>query len=406
MKRNWRESWVWLLALFTLATFLETVFWGQVSAFTPLFLPVLGLPAEAVPRWTGLIAALVSVVGLPFLPLWGALADRFARQPIIIRSFVVHLAAGALAMVAGNVWVFALARAIMSLSLGNSGLMMTTLAERAPANRQGLAFAVMNGAGPVGIFLGPLVGGPIVDTWGFRALMALNVGLMLGVVLALALGYTDCYRGQARGSVLSMAWESVRVVGGSAALRALFLALLTLFAGWQLALTYLPVAVGSLYQGDDPGTAVGAVLGAGGLLAMLVGPVAGSVADRWGFWRVLLGGAALAVGLWPLPALAGDLVRFGAAWALVNAVFSSSFAVSFNVLANTAPANIRGRVMAFAYLPINLGGLAGPLLGSLLLGRGPADERVMIVFPVAAGITVLAIALLLSAWRVQRRAAA
>lgn len=397
-----RDSWIWLLGLFTVAGFLETVFWGQMSAFTPLYLPKLGVPADAVPRWTGLIAAIVSVAGLPFLPFWGALADRYARQPIIIRSFVVHLLAGMVAMLAGNVWVFALGRAFMSLSLGNSGLMMTTLAEGAPARRQGLAFAVMNGAAPVGIFLGPLVGGPIVDTWGFRALLALNTAMLLAVVVALAIGYRDPYRGQARGNLLSMAWDSVRVVGSSAALRALFLALLTLFAGWQLALTYLPVAVGSLYRGDDPGTAVGAVLGAGGLLAMLVGPLVGSLADRLGFWRVLLGGAVLAVALWPLPALAGDLVRFGAAWAAVNAVVSSSFAISFNVLAGTAPAAIRGRVMSFAYLPINVGGLVGPLVGSLLLGRGAADSRVMLIFPTAAVITVLGIGLLLAAWRVQR----
>jgi MFS family permease len=300
------------------------------------------------------------------------------------------------------VWVFVLARAFVSLAVGNSGLMMTTLAERAPAGRQGLAFAVMNGAGPVGIFLGPLVGGPIVDAWGFRTLMALDVALLLAVVVALALGYRDPYRGEARGSLLGMAWESVRLVGNSAALRALFLALLTLFAGWQLALTYLPVAVGSLYRGDDPGTAVGVVLGAGGLLALLTGPVVGSLADRWGFWRVLLGGAVVAVVLWPLPALAPSLAAFGAAWAVVNAVVSGSFAISFNVLAGTAPAAIRGRVMSFAYLPINLGGLVGPLVGSALVGEGAA--RVMLVFPVAAAITVLGIGLLLVAWRVQRSA--
>jgi hypothetical protein len=102
--------------------------------------------------------------------------------------------------------------------------------------------------------------------------------------------------------------------------------------------------------------------------------------------------------------LARDLVLFGAAWALVNAVVSSSFAISFNVLAGTAPAAIRGRVMSFAYLPINLGSLVGPLVGSLLLSGGAASARVMIVFPVAAALTGLGIGLLLIARRVQREA--
>ncbi len=37
------SSWLWLLSLFTLAGFIETVFWGQMNSFTPLYLPRLGI---------------------------------------------------------------------------------------------------------------------------------------------------------------------------------------------------------------------------------------------------------------------------------------------------------------------------------------------------------------------------
>src|SRR6185369_10950266 len=120
---------------------------------------------------TGIIAAVAGAAGIPFLPFWGALADRYARQPIIVRSFVAHVVAGLLAVAAGNVWMFLLARAVMTLSLGNSGLMMTTLSEHAPKQRLGMAFAIMNSAGPIGAFVGPLVGGPVVDRFGFRTLL-------------------------------------------------------------------------------------------------------------------------------------------------------------------------------------------------------------------------------------------
>src|SRR5512146_2149835 len=89
-----RSSWVWLLALFTFGSFIETVFYGQLTAFTPLYLPKLGIRPEEVSLWTGLIASFASLLGLPFLPFWGALADRYARKPITIRSFIVELLAG------------------------------------------------------------------------------------------------------------------------------------------------------------------------------------------------------------------------------------------------------------------------------------------------------------------------
>src|SRR3989304_2415709 len=88
------SSWLWLLTLFTFAGFIETVFYGQMNAFTPLYLPKLGVPLADVAVLTGAIVALSSAIGIPFLPLWGALAARYARQPIIVRSFVAHLIAG------------------------------------------------------------------------------------------------------------------------------------------------------------------------------------------------------------------------------------------------------------------------------------------------------------------------
>jgi len=386
--------WLPLLALFTLASFVEAMFWGQITAFTPLYLPHLGVAPDDVKGWTGAITAIATLVGLPLLPFWGALADRYARQPVIVRSFVAHLLAGILALLAGNVWVFLLARTVQNFALGNSGLMMTTLAERTPPGRIALAFSVMNGAGPLAVFLGPLVGGPIFDHWGFQVLMAIDVALLAGVVLATSFGYRDTYRGTNRGSLRSMAWASLFIVGRSPRLRVLFLALLLLFAGWMMALTYLPLAVNSLYHGPDQGTALGWVLGAGGVTTLLCSPLMGALADRLGLWRVLLAGAALTVLLWPLPALAGDLWTFGAAWAAINGVASGVFALSFAVLSNSTPQSVRGRVMSFSYLPVNAGSVVGPFIGSLVTGL-----NLFIIFPTAAVLTVLGIVVLVLAHR-------
>src|SRR3954451_1195997 len=166
------SSWLWLLALFTAAGLTETVFSGQMIAFTPLYLPRFGIAPADIPGWTGAIVAVSGTLGLPFLPFWGALADRYGRQPLIVRSFVAQLLAAVLAVLAGNIWVFVAGRALISLALGNTGLLVATLGERVPRGRLGLAFAVMNSAPPLGALVGPLIGGPVVDARGFRALLA------------------------------------------------------------------------------------------------------------------------------------------------------------------------------------------------------------------------------------------
>src|SRR5881409_2717565 len=100
------SGWRRMLTLFTLATFIEVIAYGQLAAFTPLHLPKIGVPLENVPAAIGLIAVSVNVVGLLFLPFWGVLADRYGRKPLIIRSFAATGAGLAVAAVGRNVWLF------------------------------------------------------------------------------------------------------------------------------------------------------------------------------------------------------------------------------------------------------------------------------------------------------------
>jgi len=362
-----RSSWTWLLGLYTIASFLETVFWGQMSAFTPIFLHDLGMAQSQIPQMVGIIAAIVGAAGIPFLPFWGALADRYSRQPIVVRSFVVYIIAGMLSVLAGNVWIFVLGRSLMSLSLGNTGLMLTTLSERTPPNRLGLAFAIMNSAGPVGAFIGPLLGGPIVDHYGFRTLMWINVVLMILVVLSLSFGYYDSYRGKSRDSIWHMAGDSIRVSFQAGRVRTLFIAFFLLYAGWMLVYSYLPVVITSLYKGNNPASTIGYILGAGGILAMILSPIFGSLADRFGHWRILMLGAALETILWLVPFWTRSLIPFAIIACLISGIAAAVFSISFNVLSSSASADIRGRVMSFAYLPVNVGFSFGPLLASQLV---------------------------------------
>jgi len=381
-----------MLVLFTGATFIEAAFWGQTGAFTPLYLPHLGILPSEVARWTGISVALSSAVGIPFLPFWGALADRYARKPIIIRSFVAHMLATLVMLLARDIWVFVAGRALMSFSFGNTGLMMTTLSEHAPKHRIGFALSIMNSAAPVGAFLGPVLGGPIVDRWGFPTLLGVDSAAMLLVILALTGGYGDVFVGTDRGSLLRTALDSVGIIVRSPALRALFPALFLLETGWVTAFNYVPLAVTGLYRGSEPGTVVGIVLGSSGLAALLLSPAVGGLADRFGHWRVLFIVVIVQIFLWPIRSLLPTLVGFGIAWALLNGVASSAFALSFTVMSNSVSSAIRGRVMSFAFLPINVGSFVGPAVGSIIT-RG----SVFTVFPAAAlstavGLWALAVA--------------
>ena len=389
------SGWVRMTILFTIAGFFEVAAYGQITAFTPLYLPQLGVELSAVPFWVGAITSFSSVVGLPFLPFWGALADRYGRKPLIIRSFVAAFAALALTALAPNVWVFTFARAVQSLGLGNTGLILATLAERTPPGRIAFAFGVVNGANPLGGFLGPLVGGPVMDRFGFPVLIAADAAILTVVVVMLAFGYRDGFVPRpAGGSLLRMAGDGILLVVRSPRLRALFPALFLLFAGWMLAFIYVPLVVARLYTGSDPATAVGIVLGAGGLGIFVASPVIGAIADRFGKARTLFAGCAVLAAVWSLPFFTRELLSFTIAWTVVNGLAAGLFSVSFTMLSGSATDATRGRVMTFAYLPTNIGFVIGPAIGSVV-----ASVDVFLVFPAAAVLTTLGLAAVIYAWR-------
>ena len=390
-----QSTWQWLLAIFTFASLIETIFYSQMLAFTPLYLPQLGVSDEhQIILLVGWISAASNGLGIPFLPFWGALADRYSRKPIIIRSFAVMLLAAILAYLARSVWVFFIARSLTGFALGNSGLMMTTLSERLPNDKQGFGFSIMNSAAPVGAFLGPLIGGFFVDGYGFRTLLLMDIAALSLIIFLLARGYQDTYQAREDRPILQMAWDSLRIIGRSNRLLALFPALFLLFGGWMLAFTYVPLVIADIYTGANPGLVIGLVIGASGFTTMILGPILGAMADRFGAWRMLFIGSVAALILWPMPLLTSTLVPFAVIWSILNGVVSAVFALSFTVLsASTAP-NVRGRVMSFAYMPVNIGFMIGSAIGTRI-----TQTSLFNIFPGATIFTALGLVALAIAYR-------
>lgn len=383
---SFKNSWLWLLTLFTVIGFFESVFWGQLLAFTPLYLPLVGVAAGEVPLWLGRVAVFGGLLGLPFVPFWGALADRYGHKPLIVRADLALLVGAGVTLIATSPWLVVLGRAATGFSLGSAGLMMAALAERTPAKRMGLAFAIMNGASPIGAFLGPILGGPLIDAWGIRSLLLLDLLILLVCIVGLIWGYQGNRPTPVTDSIWRMAAESLRHIGQSPRLRTLFPALFLLFTGWMLATTYVPLIVPTYYQGERLGFTVGLVVGGGGLLAIVLAPVLGMLGDRYSCWRVLIGGAIVSVFLWPLPALMSTLLSFSVAWAILNGLTTGVFALSFTVLADSIAPAMRGRIMCFAYLPLLFANILGPGLGALI-----TQQTLFAIFPVAALLTALGV---------------
>ncbi len=169
----------------------------------------------------------------------GALGDRFGRRRMFTAGVAVFTAGSAAAALAPTIGVLLAARALQ----GAGGAMfvpltLTMLSAVTPSARRGAVLGAWGGIGGLGAALGPLVGGALAGSVGWRAIFWVNVpvGLVLIVLGRLRLAES---RGPRAGLDLA------GVVLGSAGLFGVVWAVIQVgAAGWASAEVWLPLGGG------------------------------------------------------------------------------------------------------------------------------------------------------------------
>ncbi len=161
-------SWGSLSALL-LAMFAISVGYGIVLPILPFLIgqSVSTTDAAALSRHTGLITGTYIFAVFLFAPLWGRLSDRWGRGPVLLIG---------LAGFAASVASFAAGESLPRLYLGRflDGLFAAAIApaayalvgDRAPsAEWRAHRFALINSAGMLGFFVGPILGGFVLGAF-------------------------------------------------------------------------------------------------------------------------------------------------------------------------------------------------------------------------------------------------
>jgi MFS transporter, DHA1 family, multidrug resistance protein len=147
--------------------FIMTMSFSFLSPIMPLFLPELGVHTEAgIDLWSGILNGSTSFVAAFASPLWGRLADRYGRKPMLIRSSCAIAVFTAFMGMALNVWQFFAARALMGVFAGFSSTAMALVASQVPEQRLGYALGWLSTGQLVGSLVGPVIGGVLADATG------------------------------------------------------------------------------------------------------------------------------------------------------------------------------------------------------------------------------------------------
>jgi MFS transporter, DHA1 family, multidrug resistance protein len=157
--------------------------------FLPYFVQELGITGvDQVAFWSALVTTAQGTTMALVAPLWGLLADRYGRKIMLVRAmFGGALVIGAMGFV-GNIYQLVILRAIQGTLTGTVPAAMTLVASSAPPQRRGSAIGLLQMAVYLGSSVGPLLGGLIADSLGYRATFwTTGVLLFLAGVLVSAL---------------------------------------------------------------------------------------------------------------------------------------------------------------------------------------------------------------------------
>ena len=169
----------WTLVVSALAIFMVSLDNLVVTNALTSIREDLGASLEAL-EWTVNAYTLAFAV---FLLTGAALGDRFGRRRVFVAGLGIFTLASAAAALAPTTGALIAARGVQGLGAGIvAPLSLTLLSAALPAERRGLALGVWSGVSGLGVALGPLVGGAVIEGISWQWIFWLNVPV--GLVLA------------------------------------------------------------------------------------------------------------------------------------------------------------------------------------------------------------------------------
>jgi MFS family permease len=368
------QDWRTLLVVFWLTSMVEGLGVSQIFALVPTYLREMGVTQDERLAFVGLFSALIFIVGMPLVPLWGVWADKYSRKAVIVRSALVEALVFAGVALSREPWQLALSMLLIGFQLGNTGVMLAGIRDVTPRRRLGTVMGIFGASTAFGFALGPILAGVLIDGfgWSLPAVFWLSAMLSVGTALLVTFGSREVRPAVVpEGRVLTLAFGAVKGVLTDPIVLRIFVIYGVSFLANQMSRPYLPVVVeGVAGTGAGLASAIALVMGTAALVGGLIAPFGGWLGDRIGFRIVLiatLAGGGVVLALMPfapaVPGLAGLAVVFAAATATVSAMV-------FGLLATDVPPERRSATLNLVYLPLYAAGIVGPALGAAVVSVG------------------------------------
>jgi len=359
--------------------------------FLPFYVRELGVVGDGQAAvWAGAAMTSAGLTLTIFSPIWGWVADRIGRKSMLMRAMLGGSVVIALVGLVQTAPQLVAARLLQGAVTGTSGACNSLVASCVPRARLGYAMGVMQTSVILGCTIGPWLGGPLADRFGYRIPFFLCAALWLLAGLVVVFGVTERFVRPAAGACNGNGLR--KAFGGRGTVAVLTMIFLANFSIMFVSPIF-PLFVERIATNLPPASATGLLIGIAGIAAGIACIVLGRVTDRVGQHRLLVWTAA-AAGLLSFPHVIansfGQLVLLRVAWGFAT---GASSPLINSMVSTSVSAESYGRVFGAMQAAQCLGIAAGPLAGGMMASA----VGLRLPFAVMGGLMLMCAALI-AAW--------
>ncbi|HEM5030413.1 TPA: multidrug efflux MFS transporter [Streptococcus suis] len=374
-KQNLKVAW--------LGNFLTGTSFTLVMPFISVFVEELGVGPGQVEYYAGLAVSANAFAAAVMAPIWGSLADRYGRKPMMVRAaFAMVFTMGGMAFVPNVFWLLAL-RVLNGVFTGYIPNATALIASQVPKDKTGYALGTLSTGAVAGNLIGPTLGGILAEMFGVHMVFLL-VGLLYAIVVLLTVFYIrEDFVPIKKGEEMSVK-EVFEQVKDRQMLVGLFVTSMIIIAAAQAVVPILTLYVRHLGQTDNLLFVAGFIISLPGMASLVTSGYLGKIGDRIGNHRLLLIALTYSLLINVFCVFAENPFQLGLLRFMYGFGTGALLPSVNSLLTKLTPKEGISRIFSYNQLFNNLGSVVGPMMGSAVAAHMGYDW----VFYLSSGLVL------------------
>ena len=374
-KQNLKVAW--------LGNFLTGTSFTLVMPFISVFVEELGVGPGLVEYYAGLAVSTNALAAALMAPIWGSLADRYGRKPMMVRAaFVMIFTMGGMAFVPNVFWLLVL-RVLNGVFTGYIPNATALIASQVPKDKTGYALGTLSTGAVAGNLIGPTLGGVLAEMFGVHTVFLL-VGLLYAIVVILTVFYIREDFVPIKKSDALPVKEVFAQVKDRKILAGLFVTSMVIIAAAQAVVPILTLYVRHLGQTDNLLFVAGFIISLPGMASLATSGYLGKLGDRIGNHRLLLMALTYSLLINVFCVFAENPFQLGLLRFLYGFGTGALLPSVNSLLTKLTPKEGISRIFSYNQLFNNLGSVVGPMMGSAVAAHMGYDW----VFYLSSGLVL------------------